>query len=108
MSKRDRRARRANRQRGERFRTMNRAAAEAQDPAQRARARYARGESVGRCPLPCGKVAAPSLDAAKTIRARIGARHGAETPVSYYECRVTPGIWHWTRQQERPRWMEKN
>lgn len=96
-----RRARRRNRQRGERHQAAARAVEEAQDLPTAAAARYARGESVGTCPPPCGKVAAPSLEAARTLRARVAVKKGDVTPVRFYECRATPGVWHWTRQVDR-------
>lgn len=108
MGKKPRTPGRVNRQRAQRFRRLERAVAENQDTATRARARYARGENTGRCPPPCGKVAAPSLEAAKTLRAKAAARHRNKEPVRYYECRITRGVWHWTRQMETPRWMETN
>lgn len=94
-------ARQRNRRRGERHVNIQRRAEEEQDTVTRARARFARGESVGTCPPPCGKVAAPSLEASRALRAKVARQRGDTNPVAFYECRQTPGVWHWTRQVDR-------
>ena len=54
-----------------------------------------------RPPLPkcgCGKLACPSLEDAREIRAKIWAREGGANRTRYYQCDT--GCWHWTRMLE--------
>lgn len=54
-----------------------------------------------RPPLPkcaCGKLACPSLEDAREIRAKIWAHEGGSSRTRYYQCES--GAWHWTRMLE--------
>lgn len=45
----------------------------------------------------CGKLACPSLEDAREIRAKIWAKEGGLERVRYYRC---GNAWHWTRMLE--------
>jgi hypothetical protein len=46
----------------------------------------------------CGKLACPSLEAAREIRAKIWAANGGQGVVRFYRC--GDGCWHWTRMTQ--------
>lgn len=46
----------------------------------------------------CGKLACPTLEDAREIRAKIWAKEGGPYRCRYYKC--PSGAWHWTRMLE--------
>lgn len=61
--------------------------------------RYRKPQSAIRCPKPCGKIRFYSeKEAWDTARMRFR-ELGGEMAKRAYECDLTPGFWHLTRQE---------